>query len=151
MPKPAQPRLSRRNALAVGAGVVAAGAVAAPIFGLTVRPAATKTGLLSWWPQQDVNLALAGNNEWSAFVGKDFAMVTEHGRGTARLLEVQALPSKGDRPRDVSRESAFALVFSAPTGALPIGDRIYKVTNSAGREMPVYFSATTRKMLAVFN
>jgi len=151
MRKPATSSISRRKALAVGAGAVAAGAVAAPIFGLAIKPAETRTGLLSWWPQQDVNLALAGRNEWSAYVGKDFALQTEKGKGTARLLEIQALPSKGDRPPEVSRESAFALAFSLPAGARPSGDRMYTVSHPAGREMIVYFSATAQKMLAVFN
>ena len=151
MRKPASKSISRRKALAVGAGAVAAGAVAAPIFGLATRPAGAKTDLLSWWPQQGANLAVAGGNEWSAHVGKDFALQTEHGRGTARLLEVQALPSRGERPPEVSRESAFALVFAAPSGAAPVGDRIYKMTHASGREMAVYFSATATKMLAVFN
>ena len=149
MRKPAEKTVSRRKALAVGAGVVAAGAVAAPIFGLATKPAGAKTDLLSWWPQQGANLAVAGGNEWSAHVGKTFGLQTESGKGTARLLEVQALPSKGERPPEVSRESAFALVFSAPAGAA--GDRIYKLTHESGREMSVYFSPTAKNMLAVFN
>ena len=151
MRKPAEKTVSRRKALAVGAGVVAAGAVAAPIFGLATKPAGAKTDLLSWWPQQGANLAVAGGNEWSAHVGKSFGLQTENGKGTARLLEVQPLPSKGERPPEVSRESAFALVFSAPAGAAPLGDRIYQLTHESGRAMPVYFSATAQNMIAIFN
>ena len=151
MRKPAVKSISRRKALAVGAGAVAAGAVAAPIFGLATKQSGGKTDLLSWWPQQGPNLAVAGGNEWSAHVGKSFGLQTENGKGTARLLEVQPLPSRGDRPPEVSRESAFALVFSAPAGAAPAGDRIYKLTHESGREMAVYFSATAKNMLAVFN
>ena len=151
MRKPAQKSSSRRKALAVGAGAVAAGAVAAPIFGLATRPAGAKTDLLSWWPQQGANLAVAGGNEWSAHVGKSFGLQTENGRATSRLIEVQPLPSKGERPPEVSRESAFALVFSVPSGAAPAGDRIYKLTHESGREMALYFSATAKNMLAVFN
>jgi hypothetical protein len=151
MRKPANPSVSRRKALAVGAGAVAAGAVAAPIFGLAMKSGSTDTSLLSWWPQQGANLAVAGTNEWTAYVNKDFSVQTEHGKGTARLLQVQDLPSSGDRPPEVSRESAFALYFSTPKGAVPVGDRIYGVTNPAGQQMQVYFSATTRKMMAIFN
>jgi hypothetical protein len=151
MRKPAKQSLSRRKALAVGAGAVAAGAVAAPIFGLVRKTAAPETGLLSWWPQRDANLAVAGRNEWSSYVGKDFAIQTERGTGTARLLEIQSLPSKGDRPPEVSRESAFALVFSIPSGAKPVGDRIYKVTPAGARETLMYFSPAATKLLAVFN
>ena len=151
MRKPATSSISRRKALAVGVGAVAAGAVAAPIFGLATKPAAAKTDLLSWWPQQGANLAVAGGNEWAAHVGKSFILQTERGKVGARLIEVQALPSRGDRPREVSRESAFALIFSPSAGAAPAGDRIYKLTHESGREMAVYFSATARNMLAVFN
>lgn len=151
MRKPAQKPISRRKALAVGAGAVAAGAVAAPIFGLANKSGGSDTGMLSWWSSPDSNLALAGSSEWSALVNKEFSMLTEHGKSTSRLLEVQTLPSSGDRPPEVSRESAFALFFSTPKGAVPVGDRIYNVTNPSGREMLIYFSATTRKMMAVFN
>lgn len=151
MRKPASNPVSRRKALAVGAGAVAAGAIAAPIFGLATKPAGAKADLLSWWPQKGANLAAAGGNEWSAHVGKTFGLQTESGKGTARLLEVQALPSKGERPPEVSRESAFALIFSPPAGAAPAGDRIYKLTHESGREMAVYFSPTAKNMLAIFN
>src|SRR5688500_11888498 len=101
MRKPAQKAISRRKALAFGAGAVAAGAVAAPIFGLANKTGGSDTGLLSWWSQPDSNLALAGTSEWSALVNKDCSMLTEHGKGTSRLLEVQSLPSSGDRPPEV--------------------------------------------------
>ena len=151
MRKPATSSISRRKALAVGAGAVAAGAVAAPIFGLTTRTASSDTGLLSWWPQSGANLSVAGRNEWSAYVGKDFVIQTERSKSTVKLVEIQALPSKGDRPPEVSRESAFALAFSLPAGTKPAGDRIYKVTPAGGRETIMYFSPTAAKMLAVFN
>ena len=151
MRKPAKNPVTRRNALAVGAGAVAAGAIAAPIFGLAPKSSGSDTSLLSFWPQQSVNLAVAGSSEWSAYVGKNFSIQTERGKATIKLVEIQALPSKGDRPPEVSRASAFALAFSLPSGAAPAGDRMYNVTPSGGRETIMYFSPTAAKMLAVFN
>jgi hypothetical protein len=150
MRTPAKEFISRRKALTFGAGAVAAVA-AAPILGLVRKTAGSDTGMLSFWPQQSVNLAVAGRTEWSAYVGKDFAIQTERGVATARLAEIQSLPSKGDRPADVTRQSAFALVFTRPAGAAPVGDRMYKITPPGGRETSMYFSPTALKMIAVFN
>ena len=149
MTKPAQPLLSRRKAVAALAiGGVATGAFAASKFGFTAgKFAAPKT--LSWWQRPSVDLATAGRNDWLGQVGTDFALKGDTGDVTMRLAKVTALPSPGSRPRGL-RDQAFALAFEPVSGKMPQGDRIYSV-NHLGRDLSVYFSASDKVLLAVFN
>ncbi len=149
MTKPAQPLLSRRNAVAaLTVGGIATGAVAASKFGFTSgKFAAGKT--LSWWERPAVDLATAGRNDWLGQVGSIFSLQSESGNVTMKLAKVTALPSAGVRPRGL-RDQAFSIAFEAVGGTLPEGDRIYSM-NHLGRDLKVYFAAADKVLLAVFN
>ena len=148
MPKSAE-RISRRKALAIGAGAAAAGVIGAPILVLA-KSATTSDQTSSWWTSSSVNLATAGYEEWKSYVGKNFTLRSEVGDAKVGLQSVDLLPSSGDRPEDVSRDQAFKLVFAKPT-RVPACDRIYALRDPTGKEFGVYFSPPGTKLLAVFN
>ena len=147
MTKPAKSLVTRRNVVAMSVGAAATGAVAAS-FGFTSAKFAAPASL-SWWDRPTVNLATAGSSDWSAQVGSVFALTGEHGVLTAKLAAVTMFPAVGVRPRGL-RDRAFKLEFNLVSGALPAGDRIYSVSHPAG-PLQMYFSATDKKLLAVFN
>ena len=149
MTKPAQPLLSRRKAVAALAiGGVATGAFAASKFGFTAGKFSAPK-VLSWWERPSVDLATAGRNDWLGQVGSTFSLQGESGNVTMKLAKVTAFPSAGARPRGL-RDQAFSLAFQPVSGALPDGDRIYSV-NHLGKDLKVYFSASDKVLLAVFN
>ena len=135
----------------MGAGALAAGAIAAPIVALSKSGGTDSTQSSgSFWTRETINLATAGYEEWRSYVGKNFTLRSEVGDAKIGLQSVDALPSSGDRPDDVSREQAFKLVFAKPTRT-PACDRIYALRDPNGKEFGVYFSPPGTKLLAVFN
>lgn len=149
MTKPTQPLLSRRNAVAaLAVGGIATGAVAASKFGFTAGKFAAPKAL-SWWQRPSVDLATAGRNEWLGQVGSAFSLQSENGNVLMKLAKVTAMPSAGARPRGL-RDQAFSLAFEPVTGAMPEGDRIYSMTHM-DRDLKVYFAASDKVLLAVFN
>ncbi|HEX9946693.1 MAG TPA: hypothetical protein VGA98_04055 [Allosphingosinicella sp.] len=143
--------LSRRNLLAgLGFGVAAVGALATPALQLswTRKPDPKGDG----WDRQFTSLARAGLDEWSRHIGAEFALA---GGVAARLAEVRALPSPGQRPAGL-RDRAFAVVFESAGGTLPAGDRILDMAHAEAGALKVYFSACSdmcggRRLQAIFN
>jgi hypothetical protein len=145
---------SRRNLLlGLGAGSLAAAAVAAPALKLTL-PASAKTP--SWWDRMFLSLRDGGVQEWSTLVGQSFVMATG-GSLALKLIAVKPLPSKGLRPKSVSRSQGFVAVFeSAATGKIPTADKIYQLTHHAYSPLEIYMSpvgivAKKAQFVAVFN
>ena len=149
MTKPAQPLISRRNAVAaLTVGAVASGAYAAAKFNFTASKFAGAKSL-SWWQRPSVDLATAGTTDWLAQVGKTFTLASEVGNLNVKLASVSLFPQAGARPRGL-RDRAFALTFDAMGAALPEGDRIYTM-NHPGGELKMFFGAADKALLAVFN
>jgi hypothetical protein len=149
MTKPAQPLLSRRNAVAaLAVGGVATGAIAASKLSFTT-PKFIVAKTMSWWQRPMVDLATAGSNDWLGQVGSIFTLASERGNVTVKLAKVTAFPAVGARPRGL-RDRAFALAFEPIAGALPEGDRIYTLSHSSG-DLKIYFADTDKNLLAVFN
>lgn len=149
MTKPAQPLMSRRNAVAaLAVGGVASGAIAATQLGFTGGAFAAASPL-SFWDRPTVDLATAGSSDWLAKVGSTFTLTSERGNLNVKLAKVTAFPAVGSRPRGL-RDRAFALAFESIGGALPDGDRIYTLTH-AGGTLKTYFSDVDKLLIAVFN
>lgn len=143
--------LSRRKLLATIGGVGVAGAVAAPSFGFELSAALRQTAVQNGWARQFYSLADAGQDEWARQVGSIFRTAA----GYLKLTEVRALPSSGDRPREVSRQSAFVAFFE-PIGVDVASDLIYSAEHIQYGSLDIFLSdaSTARapaRMQAVFN
>jgi hypothetical protein len=147
--------VSRRQMLAAAAvGAVAVGAAAAPMLSLSWLRRDDRR-FNSWWSRQSLALERSGIEEWTRQVGTGFLLVAEAGPLPAKLVSVKAFPSSGRRPRDVTRNRAFAAVFDVD-GTLPAGNRIYSLRHPQFGAMDVFFSApggigTATRIEAVFN
>lgn len=146
---------SRRNlVLAIGAGSVGAAALANPALNLATS---AKGGPASnWWNRLFVSLAQGSAEEWSAIRGQVFSVMGEKGKVQLMLSEVKLLTSKGVRPREVTRQRAFALVFLAPPNTAPEGQRSYRLTHATYPPLDVYLDPANRlakgvRLTAVFN
>jgi hypothetical protein len=146
-------KLSRRTIIAglvVGAG--GAGAAALGAIGRTfLKPADAGDG--SWWTGPRIDLPRAGISTWQRRIGNSFVVESEAGSADYTLARVDAFPSPGERPDDVTRESAFALVFEGDRRL--DGNRIYNVRHNGGA-FDIFFDAADpaveRPILrAVFN
>ena len=143
--------IPRRRMIVGGAcALVGAGALAVPALKAAMGDGETQDSAGSWWTATRLNLSHAGFDEWSRQIGTAFLVGTEKGALTATLAAVTPLPSKGNRPDEVSRDRAFALVFDAGRTAAA-GDRIYPVRHPTYGDLNIYFSASTGTLLAVFN
>jgi hypothetical protein len=146
---------TRRNlVLALGAGSVGAAALAGPTLNLAVSSAGS--GAPGWWKRLFVSLAEGSADEWSAIRGQLFSLEGENGSVPVTLTEVKLLPSKGARPREVSRQRAFALVFNAPAGSAVGGDRAYRLRHRSYPPLDIYMDPARKmaqgiRLSAVFN
>jgi hypothetical protein len=147
MTKPAKSLVTRRNVVAMSVGAAATGAVAASLS-FTAGPFASPA-TVSWWDRPSVDLATAGSSDWQAQVGSVFTLASERGNLTVKLAKVTVFPTVGVRPRGL-RDRAFSLSFDLVSGTLPAGDRTYSMSHPAGA-LKMYFSATDKKLLSVFN
>jgi hypothetical protein len=147
MTKPAKSLLTRRNVVAMSVGTMATGAIAASFSFTSAKFAAPTT--LSWWDRPVVDLATAGSSDWLAKVGSVFTLEGERGNLTVKLAKVTLFPVVGVRPLGL-RDRAFALNFDLVSGTLPAGDRTYAMSHPGGA-LKMFFAATDKKLLAVFN
>lgn len=139
--------LSRRNVImGCVAAVAAAGAFAAP--SIRRRPGSAASAR-SWWRSQPLNLARGSYRHWTPHRGTDFTLVGETGTVTLRLTHVRPMRSTGRRSPGL-RDRAFSVEFALRAGTLPEGDRIYTIRSARQPPMPVYFSQTADKMVAIF-
>ena len=151
MTKPVDKRVSRRKAMyAIGGGVAVAGGLAVPILG-QMTPKGGGSGGGSLWSRPAANLATAGMSEWQAMIGSTFSIIHEKGTASVRLQAVDALPSAGVRPPDVSRDKAFAVKFAKPNKDVPAGDRVYIVKQSTSLDQQILFAPVATYLMAVFN
>jgi len=144
--------VSRRNALLVGGGAVAAvGALAAgPMRSQVAEGVKALTGDRTGAPT--VNLATGSYEDWLAQVGKTFAL---GGGSGMRLAGVRALASSGPRPNGL-RARAFVALFDPLSGGTMAGDLIYTASNRETGALQLFLSTSTdprspARMLAVFN
>jgi hypothetical protein len=150
MTKPADKTLSRRRAMyVIGGGAVVAGGIA-PILGQLANKNNT-TSTSSLWAKPATDLAHAGMSQWQAMIGSSFTIVHEKGTATVRLQAVDALPSSGIRPPDVTRDKAFAVKFAKPSKDVPAGDRVYTVKQSTSLDQQILFAPVAAYLMAVFN
>ena len=146
---------TRRNlVLALGAGSVGAAALAGPTLNLAVSTASGAAP--GWWKRLFVSLAEGSADEWSAIRGQKFSVEGEGGTQQIVLSDVSLLPSKGVRPRRVSRQRAFALVFNAPAGSTLAGERTYRLRHPSFPPLDVYMDparavAQGVRLTAIFN
>ena len=96
-------------------------------------------------------LATGTKEGWERMVGTVFNTSTHR----LKLAGVRSLPSRGDRPPEVSREAAFLAVFEIQAGGFMPGDLIYRMS-SRSQVLDVFLAnASTREfpnnMHAVFN
>ena len=146
---------TRRNLLlALGAGSVGAAALAGPTLNLAASAAGGSTP--GWWERLFTSLAEGSAEEWSAIRGQTFAIEGEKGTVPILLSDVKLLPSKGVRPREVSRQRAFALVFHAAPGSAPAGERAYRMTHASYPPLDIYLDPARKlakgvRLTAVFN
>jgi hypothetical protein len=146
-------RLSRRT-IVTGLAVGAAGAGAAA-FGAIGRTFLTPAdaGEGNWWSGPGIDLKRAGISTWRRRIGNSFVVDSDAGSATYTLARVDAFPSPGERPDDVTRDVAFALVFEGDRRV--DGNRIYNVRHNGGA-FDIFFSpsdpSAERPILqAVFN
>lgn len=145
--------VSRRKLLiGAGATAVAAAAYSAPGLPLSLLPGKTGTGAPNLWHRQYWTLEAAGAAEWNRQIGRSFYI---RGGGITRwvkLVQVDALPSPGERPEEVARKAAFSVLFEA-RWPLPFErDRIHVVGSQLYREMQIFLGGTDpRRMRAIFN
>jgi hypothetical protein len=142
----------RRILAALGLGGAAA-AVAAPPLPLSWTRKPDAIG--SWWDGSGGSLETGAMDAWRSKVGSSFTVEGENGRAILKLIEVQALESKGRRPSSLARERAFAAGFEAQ-GTAPAGDRTYTVANDADGRMDIFvgpanLSGPKPRLEAVFN
>jgi hypothetical protein len=101
--------------------------------------------------QQGQALATGEMDRWARMVGKPFGT----SGFTLNVAGVQPLPTSGARPAEVSRHSAFLVVFEVLSGGVMPGDLIYTMTSSThALEVFLASAATTEfpnRMHAVFN
>ena len=153
MTKQASTVFSRRRMLAaLGIGGAAAAAVAAPPLPLswTRKPAGA-----GWWNGFGGSLERGAMDEWRSQIGASFAVETEAGTASLKLVKVQPLNSTGRRPSSLGRDRAFAAVFEAEGGA-PAGDRTYALAHESHGTVDVFMSApyaagSKARLEAVFN
>jgi hypothetical protein len=156
MNQAAAPDALRRNLLlALGAGSVGAAALASPVLNLAAS-APGDANALGWWERMFHSLAHGSAEEWAAIRGQVFAIEGEHGSVPVLLSEVALLPSKGVRPREVSRQRAFSLTFLAAPDRAPAGDRTYRLTHASFPALDIHLSPARRlprgvRLSAVFN
>ena len=101
--------------------------------------------------QQGQALATGEMDRWARMVGKPFGT----SGFTLNVAGVQPLPTSGERPAEVTRHSAFLVVFEVLSGGAMPGDLIYTMTSST-HALDVFLAsaATTEfpnRMHAVFN
>jgi hypothetical protein len=146
---------TRRNLLlALGAGSVGAAALAGP--SLNLAASATGGSTAGWWERLFVSLAEGSADEWNAIRGQLFSVEGERGTVPILLSEVKLLASKGVRPREVSRQRAFTLVFHAAPGSAPAGERTYRLTHPSYPALDIYLDPARKlakgvRLTAVFN
>jgi hypothetical protein len=148
---------SRRDMVVGLAGtaalVGAVGVSALPTGWLESRRALVRA---SWWDRRTWTLETAGVREWSSRVGNLFVLFNGGREIAARLVKVEAFPSKGERPPEVARDQAFAAYFDVGRHGLPSGDRIYHVAHVQYGDMRVFLAACgdetcPNRAIAVFN
>ena len=99
--------------------------------------------------RRSVALGSAGYDAWSAQVGSKF--MASSGQ-VLKLVDVEGLPAKGAKPRNV-RDQAFVARFEVSTGrALP--EQLYRVAHPDGGTFEIFLTGTgpdqPQRMLAVF-
>jgi hypothetical protein len=141
---------SRRNLLVGLGGAAIAAMVALPLVRSTGSDRARRILAANPLTRRFVSLVHAEQDEWTAQVGATFAAV---GGYRLRLAGVEPLPSAGDRPAEVTRQSAFLAVFDVLDGKSMAGDLIYAVSHPEYGAMPLFLSASARpgRMVALFN
>ena len=101
--------------------------------------------------QQGQALATGEMDRWARMVGKQFGT----SGFTLKVAGVQPLPTSGVRPADVTRQSAFLVVFDVLGGGVMPGDLIYTMSSSTHvLDVFVARAATAEfpdRMHAVFN
>lgn len=65
--------------------------------------------------------------EWSKYSGMMLRVVGESGVVAATVASVTAMPSEGQRPRDLARAGAFNVTLDLEIAAAPSGDALYEV------------------------
>jgi hypothetical protein len=143
-------RLLPRRSLLVGlGGLAAAGAIAAPGVGTSIVNAVSADGNDAG--AGNVPLAHADAAEWRRHVGSTFLVRSESGPIYMELAAVKTFPSRGDRPDELKRQTAFSTHFVSKGAQAAAGNLIYRVMHPEKGELDIYFSAAGEGMLAVFN
>ena len=149
--------VSRRGVMAGLAGTALAAGGAA-VWALPTGWYDSKVAAVSasWWERRRWTLATAGSREWTRLLGGAFVLFAGGREIRLWLSEVNALPSPGTRPPEVSRKQAFVAVFDSRGVRLPVEDRIYRVAHVRYGDLQVYlkpFGDPSRPNLmeAVFN
>ncbi|HEV2865577.1 MAG TPA: hypothetical protein VGX37_03610 [Allosphingosinicella sp.] len=142
--------LSRRNILAGLTAAAVAGVIAATSFNQTAGRGARRLLATNPLTRHFLSLATAEHQEWQAQVGSEFAV---DGGYKLRLAGVEPLASRGIRPPEVTRHSAFIAVFEVVGNAAMPGDLIYSAAHPQYGRLPLFLTAseTPRRMLALFN
>ena len=141
--------VSRRDLIAA---MAAAGLVAA-CSGSSSSPSATMADpAAAAAAAKGQALAHGEMDRWAALVGTTFTAT-----GFRLIVAgVQALPSLGARPADVTRAAAFVALFDVTAGGAMPGDLIYAMSAPGIGPLDVFLSAAPTpefpaRMLAVFN
>ena len=97
-------------------------------------------------------LATGEMDRWSEKVGTEFTAAGFR----VKLAGVQPLQSTGDRPANVSRDSAFRVVFDVLAGGQMPGDIIYSMAAPGVGPLDIFISRVgtpefPNRMDAVFN
>lgn len=147
-----QERLSRRSVVAGAAGltVLVGTARASALTVAASKPAGSAPNL---WDRQFWTLESAGVQEWRRNVGSNFTVVADNGRNvTMKLGAVLPFPTRGSRPAQLGRASAFDTLFDPADRNAVKGNRIYRVRHARYGDMNIFLTRTAKGRLeAVFN
>jgi hypothetical protein len=141
---------TRRNVLIGVAGAAVAAVVATPLLRPGMSEGTRRLLAGNRFTRRFLSLADAGQAEWAAQAGSVF---TAEGGYRLRLAGVQPMLSRGARPPDVARRSAFLAVFDVLDGMTMPAELIYTIRHREYGRLPIYLNASgdPRRMLAVFN
>lgn len=136
---------SRRNMLT---GLAGGAAATAALIG-TTGGAFARVLKPSNAARRNVALGAAGYDAWSAQVGSKF--MASSGQ-VLKLVDVESLPAKGVKPRNV-RDQAFVARFEVSTGGT-LPEQLYRVAHPEGGTFEMFLTRTgpdqPQRMLAVF-
>ena len=143
------PSVSRRH---VVAGIGASGLIGAFSFAaVKTQQQLEKELKTTGQTTQPSTLATSEKDRWSRMVGDEFT----GGGFRLKLMGIQALNSKGERPPEVTRDAAFLAVFEVISGGYMPGDLIYRMS-TRNQVLDIFLANAftpefPRNMHAVFN